>query len=209
MMSTPATSAIEPTQLAVVWSLGLQSGSGGPNLHLYCSQLQLGRPTTSIPPSAFVAHALSSSHDTLLTVPRSLRRRIPGQSLQVWSAVRGLRLVSTGSASSWPRPARVLLTTLQASRDAADRPVARLLSETVFLRFDAECRRPWQLRWSTASASPTRCSCSIRGDPTSADLAQAAGRRSARRKDLRANWYWTFQVLRSIYRRSDYASCQP
>jgi hypothetical protein len=31
-----------------------------------------------------------------------------------------------------------LLTTLQASRDAADRPVARLLSETVFLRFGDE-----------------------------------------------------------------------
>src|SRR5579859_879015 len=81
---------------------------------------------------------LSSSHDTLLAVPRSLRRRILGHSLQVWSAVRGLRLVSTGSASSWPRPARVLLTTLQASRDAADRPVARPLSRTVFLRFDVE-----------------------------------------------------------------------
>src|SRR6476646_9888439 len=73
-----------------------------------------------------------------LTVPRSLRRRILGHSLQVWSAVRGLRLVSTGSASSWPRPARVLLTTLQASLNAADRPVARPLSRTVFLRFDAE-----------------------------------------------------------------------
>jgi hypothetical protein len=58
------------------------------------------------------------------------RSRLPG-------AVHGLRQRNTGSAPSWPARAG-FLTTLQASLDAADWPVARPLPGAVFLRFDPE-----------------------------------------------------------------------
>jgi len=45
-----------PTQLTAVWSLPLQSDSGGPTSISDAASIRRVRPTTSIPPSAFVAH---------------------------------------------------------------------------------------------------------------------------------------------------------
>jgi hypothetical protein len=78
----------------------------------------------------------SGSHDTPLTVPRPLRRRVPWHPLQAprcrpWPSPLEYRL-----GSLLTRSRGGFLTTPQASLDAADRPVARPLHGAVFLRFD-------------------------------------------------------------------------
>lgn len=119
-----------------------------PGRHRYYSPLRLPDGCPSLPTTVIDAlasqsrspgatEALSSSHDTLLAVPRSLRRRILGHPLQVprcrpWPSP---KLDGLGFLLASHREG--ILTTLQASLDVADRSVARPLSETVFLRFDA------------------------------------------------------------------------
>jgi hypothetical protein len=91
--------------------------------------------TASRAPQARATEGLSSFHDTLPTVPRLYAGGFLGTRSRFSGAVHGLRPRTTGSAPSWPICAGSL-TTLQASLDAADWPVARPLPGTVFLRFD-------------------------------------------------------------------------
>jgi hypothetical protein len=65
--ATLTTSALEPTQLAVVWSLPLQGGSVGPTYISAAASIRRVRPPTSTPPSPFVAHASPVPLFTLCT----------------------------------------------------------------------------------------------------------------------------------------------
>src|SRR5439155_5268608 len=98
--------------------------------------------------------ALSSSQDNLLTVPRPLRREVPRHPLQDPDAVHGLHPLRHGLGSSLPRTRRAVLTTLQASLHAADRPVAHppeegfvapLRRRPLNRRREPRYRRPWRL----------------------------------------------------------------
>ena len=102
-------------------------------------------PTAPARPGA--EEGLSSSHGNLLVVPRPLRRRVLRHPLQdPWCL-------------PWPSPsqvrarlplgplARLVLTTLQASRDVADRPVASapLRRQPLDRRRGPRYRGPWRL----------------------------------------------------------------
>src|SRR5918998_5185305 len=77
------------------------------------------------PPQNGAKEALSSSQDTLLTVPQSLRREVPRHPLQDPRCLPWPSPISHGLGSSLFPLARAYVTTLQLSLNVTDRSVAR------------------------------------------------------------------------------------
>jgi hypothetical protein len=100
--------------------------------------------------------ALSSSHDTLLTVPRPLRRRVPWHPLQAprcrpWPSPAEWRLGSLLAAVA------VFLTTPQASLDAADWSVAPRPASTPGSRPTPGAALPGTLASPRTGLAPAGC----------------------------------------------------
>jgi hypothetical protein len=100
--------------------------------------------------------ALSSSHDTLLTIPRPLRRRVPWHPLQAprcrpWPSPAEWRLGSLLAAVA------VFLTTPQASLDAADWSVALRPASTPGSRPTPGAALPGTLASPRTGPTPAGC----------------------------------------------------